>query len=186
MSQCQTAQNHFKIWKYYFEMIVFVSVTKSMNKRLEFSVTNSIKLCSSVTKNWRDCFSLGREKWRRKERRRAKASVKKPVDIFLLFSFLKNASTGHTHYIFSQLTHQANIVVMKLVCPGTIVSGGASPTFSVRLVKKKLVCHAVQAFFVICPCVSDLEKRKKWCILFLMSFAIFLNRYVFNMKKIKW
>ena len=127
-------------------------------------------------------------KWR-KEKQRARLRTQLWNNVGILFSALStfnNACTGHAHYIFSRLTHQANIAVMKLVCPGTIVSGCASPTFSVRLVKKKLVCNAVQAFLVICPCVSDLEKRKKWCILFLMSFVSFLNRHHFKMKKIKW
>ena len=87
-------------------------------------------------------------KWR-KEKQRARLRTQLWNNVGILFSALStfnNACTGHAHYIFSRLTHQANIAVMKLVCPGTIVSGCASPTFSVRLVKKKLVCNALQAF----------------------------------------
>ena len=42
--------------------------------------------------------------------------------------------------------------------------------------------HAIQAFFVICPCFRS-WKTKKVMHTFLLSFVSFLNRHLFNMKK---
>ena len=68
------------------------------------------------------------------------------VFYFLRFLHFKNARTSLTRFILSRLTHQANVVVLKLVCSDTTVPSGASPTFSVYLVKKKLVCNCSSIF----------------------------------------